>query len=100
MTDDQMTIIPAEPGWRLCDPISDGPDKVDDIVEIEVIAWAVTYSLGRDGVPCGFATAITADTGTDRRALPLRSPSGRYFLPEDRDFLNRQAVIDYLRGGA
>jgi len=94
---DATTIVPAAPGWYLCEPVGDDGDPVADLGELEVIAWAITYTVG-GGEPEGYALPVTADIGVVREPLVLRSPSGRYFRPFDCDFgTDRQAAVEAER---
>ena len=79
------TIIPAEPGWRVCEAVSADGDPCADLLEMEVIAWLVTYTLAADG-PEGYPTPVTVDIGVVIENLLLRSPEGRYVRPYDVDF--------------
>jgi hypothetical protein len=65
------TIIPAQPGWRLCVD-TDGEDFMRrPFCQIDVIAWAVA--------PNGKSTAITPHGRADMNGAVLGQPSGNQF---------------------
>lgn len=91
---DAKAIVPAESGWRVCEPVGPGGDAVDDFIEQEVVAWVVNYSDEDDGFAV-FATPVTADPEVDSSGRILRSPIGRYFIPGHCDFKDRQQAIQH-----
>ena len=79
-----ITIIPAAPGWRVCEPVrSDNGERVEGTVETDIIAWAVIawpddiFKFNADAEP------VTAGDGIIRTNHALRTPEGRVFRKAD-----------------
>lgn len=80
------TVIPAQPGWFLIDPVSSGEAVVDIRLE-PVLAW----SYSADAIE-----PITIDGRVDGDVV-LKRPDGVLTAPHARDFATLDDVLEYLQ---
>lgn len=98
-TDDDVTIISAQPGWKLCEPVAEDREIVD-FVEHDIIAWAFTfYQDERRGwmsvaVPLTFvAHAYDLSGGKVNGLEPVvRSPDGQY-MRRGQPFMSKKDAL-------
>lgn len=93
-------VIPAGPGWSVCEPIYDDSDCISGLDESPVIAWVVIYDAAdSDDIVSAYAQPVIADCvitcGWDSPVL--KRPDGRYVICEDRFFHTADEVMAYLR---
>ena len=90
-----VTVIPATPGWRVCEPVqSEDGESVDEVVETDIIAWAVMVHQRSEFEISGYAEPVTADDGILRDNHALRTPGGKIFRPcEGTEYPDMDALL-------
>lgn len=87
------TIIPAEAGWALLDPIYGDAEKVDDFTLSPIVAWCVELSV-ENGDVLTYAYPVVADESPAR--IVIRRPDGSFYAPGIGDFCGKAQVIAFF----
>jgi hypothetical protein len=99
----KRTIIPAELGWSLVDPITDEDDTIREFLLEPVIAWVIVsqsrYHYQSVETFVGhYPVAMTIEgIGNDEDVEQvLKRPDGKFVAPMDRQFDTDAEVVEYL----
>lgn len=92
------TVIPAQPGWMLIEPVLDGC-TVKSVAYSPVIAWAISCGYGDDGMGplLHFTTPVTTDGNSGTETIILRSPTGEMEETGNMTFNSEVEVIARLQ---
>ena len=86
-------VIPANPGWFVCEPSFDDQGRPEKFCELEIIAWIIYYNPDGDG----FTETLPVTPESLPGRYVLKSPSGRMFIPEAENFeYDQEAALKYM----
>lgn len=92
-----VAVIPAEPGWKLLEPVVDDhdPNLIMGLLESPILAWRVdTYVEGGED-PKSFAYPVTIETLPDDYAI--QQPNGQIVFTEDCRKNTREEAITHFQ---
>ncbi len=95
-------LIPAEPGWSIVKPVTEG-DRVVDLWSDPIVAWVISYEQreGEEDVWWSIARPVTPSQGMFYEDdYALLSPKGFYIFPENCDRESRDEAIAVFQEAA
>jgi hypothetical protein len=93
-----VTVILAEPGWSVVRMCSGDEEHPDELYEGEVIAWRIVTEERSDGSLMDSVHPVMADGWiNDDEDRVYRSPKGRLFDPDHREFSDDADVLAHLQ---
>lgn len=96
MKDEAVTIIKADPGWYLLEPVEGDQCDVVDLCPEPIIAWAVVSKTDLDGDRYFNTDPVTLEGGPPDDDPIIQAPDGRISAPNVCQFESQKKAIEHL----
>ncbi|WP_413206960.1 hypothetical protein [Rhodospirillum sp. A1_3_36] len=90
-------IVPAAPGWKLCELIGQ-EDDTNDIGYMDVVAWLVIAEYS-EGAWTTSSLPVVADSEICEGSMLLRRPDGKFTHPDSCYLETEEEAIKYMENG-